>query len=89
VHVTWALQAAASLIAVLALVLLAGRAMRLRGLAPGADPHALRLTASVALDSRRRLHMVQAPGGAVLLLTGGATDQMLAWPIARAGPPEP
>jgi len=83
------LQAGASLVAVLALVMLAGRAMRLRGAAPGADPHALRLTASVALDSRRRLHMVQAPGGAVLLLTGGANDQMLPWPIARAGPPEP
>jgi hypothetical protein len=83
------LQAGASLVAVLALVLLAGRAMRLRGHAPGADPHALRLTASVALDSRRRLHMVQAPGGALLVLTGGANDQMLAWPTARDGPPGP
>lgn len=88
-QISWMLQAGASLVAVLALVMLAGRAMRLRGPAAGADPLALRLTASVALDSRRRLHMVQAPGGAVLLLTGGANDQMLPWPAARTGPPDP
>jgi hypothetical protein len=78
------LQAAASLAAILALVLLAGRAARLRGLAQGNDPQALHLTASLALDTRRRLHLVRTANGAVLVLTGGANDNMMPWPAPPA-----
>jgi hypothetical protein len=86
---TWPLllQAIASLVAVVALVLLAGRAARLRGLASGADPNVLRLAATLALDSRRRLHLVNAPGGNVLVLSGGANDNMMAWPAPPRDPP--
>ncbi len=79
---TWPLllQAIASLMAVLGLVLLAGRAARLRGFAPIADPNVLRLSATLVLDTRRRLHLVHVPGGNLLLLTGGANDNMIAWP---------
>ncbi len=80
-------QAVAALVAVLGLIVLAGRAARLRGLAGGSDPQALRLAATVALDARRRLHLVQAPGGAVLVLTGGANDAMLRWPAPTSDLP--
>lgn len=88
---TWPLllQAASSLLAVLALVLLAGRAARGRGLAPGADPAVLRLSATLALDTRRRLHLVHVPGGNVLLLTGGANDNIMAWPAPPRPPRDP
>ena len=83
---TWPLllQAIASLAAVLALVLLAGYAARLRAPASAANPQSLHLTATLALDARRRLHLIHAPGGAALVLTGGANDTMLPWP-----PPAP
>jgi hypothetical protein len=74
------LQAVTALAAVLGLILLAGRAARSRGLGAAGDPQALRLSATVALDARRRLHLVHAPGGAVLVLTGGANDAIVAWP---------
>jgi flagellar biogenesis protein FliO len=87
---TWPLllQAVASLVAVLALVLLAGYAARLRAPTHTADPHALQLAATLALDARRRLHLVHAPGGAALVLTGGLNDTQLPWPPpAAAGTP--
>lgn len=45
------------------------------------------LAGHLALDGRRRLHLVQCGTGQVLLLTGGATDMMIAWP--QTGEPAP
>jgi hypothetical protein len=81
------IQAGVSLAAVLGLVLLAARAARLRGLARGAAPHALRLAATLALDTRRRLHLIHTDGGDLLVLTGGANDNMLPWPKRPRPPP--
>jgi len=55
---------------VLALVLLAGRLARVRGLT--ADPRPARLVplATLRVDTRRRLHLIECDGRAVLLLTG-------------------
>jgi hypothetical protein len=88
VTLSWSLllQAGASLAAVLALVLLAGRAARLRGLAQSAGPHALHLAATLALDTRRRLHLVQTEAGDLIVLTGGANDNIIPWP-KRPRPP--
>jgi flagellar biogenesis protein FliO len=80
------LQAVASLAAVLALILLAGWAARRRGLAPGTNPQALRLAATLALDTNRRLHLVQTEAGPVLVLTGGSADRLLPWPPRDAAP---
>ena len=78
----------AALAAILALILLAGHAARAR-LAPRQASQAMRLRASLALDTRRRLHIVETDTGAVLILTGGATDQLLPWPSRAGAPPSP
>jgi flagellar biogenesis protein FliO len=71
-------QASLALAAVVALALLAGLGARRvwPGPARGQDG-ALRLRATLALDARRRLHLLDTPGGAVLVLTGGTADHML------------
>jgi flagellar biogenesis protein FliO len=85
------LREAAALATVLGLVVLAGAAARRSGtaaaLAPGSG--ALRLRARLALDARRRLHLVDTPAGAVLVLTGGSQDRIMALPAEpnRPGPP--
>ncbi len=80
-----AAQAAAALAAVLALVLLAGRAARRHAPATrGLDPAALRLRATLALDARRRVHLLETPSGLVLALTGGTADQLIPLPAAIA-----
>lgn len=43
------------------------------------------LVGHLALDARRRMTLVQCGTGQVLLLTGGTTDMMLAWPQPPAG----
>jgi flagellar protein FliO/FliZ len=79
------LTAVGALVAVLALVLLGGRALRASGLAPGARPGArLGVQESLALDARRRLTLVRCDGRDVLLLTGGAQDQVVGWLPERA-----
>ncbi len=71
-----------SLGAVLLLVLGAARAaralpaLRLQGAARGA----VLLHGSLALDRGRRLHLVEAAGCQVLVLTGGTADAMLNLP---------
>jgi flagellar biogenesis protein FliO len=75
------LQAGASLVAVVALVMVSAWGMRMR--LPGrrdADKADLRLCATLALDTRRRLHLVQTAQGQLLVLCGGTQDQILAWP---------
>ena len=80
------LRAAASLAAVVVMAMLAGRLLRARLSLPSPQPGALRLRATLALDTRRRLHLVETDAGTVLILTGGATDCMLPWPT-RSAPP--
>jgi hypothetical protein len=80
------LRAAAALAAVLALALLAGRLARARLRLPVTDSTTLRLRATLALDPRRRLHLVDTECGPVLILTGGPTDCLLPCPANRPGP---
>ena len=75
-------ESLAALATVLVLIMVAGRLARTRLVPSGATP-ALRLRATLALDTRRRLHLVDTETGAVLVLTGGAQDQMLPWPASR------
>ena len=75
------IPASLTLVAVLGLVVLGGRAARFSGLAR----HGLRrsgagqllLRDSLALDRVRRLHVVRWNGRDWLLLTGGASDQVI------------
>lgn len=78
------LSAIAALGAVVALVLLAGRAARWTGLAPrrvdpGRDPARLAVQASLPLDRTRTLHLVRLDGRDLALLTGGPADLALGW----------
>ena len=79
-------RAAASLAAVVVMAMLAGRLLRGRLSLPSQQPGALCLRTTLALDTRRRLHLVDTEAGTVLILTGGATDCVLPWPT-RGGPP--
>jgi flagellar protein FliO/FliZ len=72
-----------SLAVVLVLVLLAGRAARAGGWAPhlaATGGNRLSLVQTIALDPRRRLHLVHCDGRHVLLLTGGGSDVVAGWP---------
>jgi flagellar protein FliO/FliZ len=74
------LSAIAALVAVLALIWLAGRAARFGGLARRpATGRSLVVQDVIALDVRRRLHLVQCDGRRVLLLTGGGQDVVVGW----------
>ncbi len=80
------LLAAPALVLVLGLVWLAGRAVRLgwfRHPARSAGEARMRVVQTLALDPRRRLHLVCCDGRQVLLLTGGANDALLDWPATR------
>lgn len=82
---TTLLTAAAALAAVVALVLAAGRLAPRLGFAIRRGNGALRLEESLALDPRRRLHLVTCGNRRVLLLTGGGADVVVGW-LAR--PPD-
>jgi flagellar protein FliO/FliZ len=75
-----AMTALAALILVLGLVLLAARAARRFGLAPGVPGAArgagrrLVLVESLALDTRRRLLLLRCDDRELLLVTGGPQD---------------
>ena len=74
------LSAIAALAAVLALIWLAGRAARFGGLANRpATGRSLVVQDVIALDTRRRLHLVKCEGRRVLLLTGGGQDVVVGW----------
>ncbi|WP_198373092.1 flagellar biosynthetic protein FliO [Roseomonas rosulenta] len=84
-EITHWLTAAASLLAVLGLVLLGGRLLRAGGFAPAARAGTrVGVQESVALDPRRRLVLVRCDGREVLLLTGGTQDQVVGWLPERA-----
>jgi flagellar protein FliO/FliZ len=86
------LTAGAALIAVLALIWLAGRAVRLTGLArrPARGGRLLSVVDVIALDSRRRLHLVRCADRQVVLLTGAGQDVVVGWidPVTPAGAQE-
>ena len=74
------LSAIAALAAVLALIWLAGRAAWFGGLANRpATGRSLVVQDVIALDTRRRLHLVKCEGRRVLLLTGGGQDVVVGW----------
>ncbi len=75
--ISW-IAAAGALAAVLGLILMAGKLARHAGLAPQAGKR-LRVEESVALDTRRRLVLVRCDEKSLLLLTGGAQDQVVGW----------
>jgi flagellar biogenesis protein FliO len=52
---------------------------------PNGAASPFRLVGQLGLDGRRRLQLVQCGTGQVLLLTGGSSDVMLAWP-PQGGP---
>ena len=89
--------AAAALGGVLGLIWLAAWLARRMGLAPrarparaGADAAGLVLEASLALDPRRRVHVLRLGARRVLLLTGGPGDVLLGWePVGWAPARDP
>ena len=84
------LTAGAALAAVLALILAAGRIARqcrtgrfgARRSASNRGASRLAIAETIALDQRRRLHLIRCDGGEFLLLTGGATDLVIRRPNA-------
>ncbi|MEI7711511.1 MAG: hypothetical protein WCI94_08760 [Rhodospirillales bacterium] len=72
------LTAAAALAAVLGLILLAARFVRMHGV-PRVGSGRLEARDVLALDAGRRLHLVRCDGRDVLLLTGGAQDVVVGW----------
>ena len=79
------LQAAGALAAVVLLIWLLARGLRVGGLAPR-EGRRLAVQEVLALDPRRRLLLLRCDGREVLVLTGGAQDAVLGWlPEAAAG----
>lgn len=76
---TTLLLAAASLAAVLGLVLLAARAARATGFGRAGPGQRLILRETLALDRARRLVLVQCDGRDLLLVIGGGTDAVVGW----------
>jgi flagellar protein FliO/FliZ len=75
------LTAAVTLVAVLALIWLAGRAARFGGLARRpAGRGLLSVRDVIVLDARRRLYLIECHDRHVLLLTGGGQDVVVGWP---------
>lgn len=80
------LAAFGALALVLGLVWAAARAFRATGLTRPGTGRRLLPQESLALDRTRRLHLVACDGRDLLLLTGGATDVVVAWLPSRDGP---
>lgn len=80
------LTAGAALGAVLGIIVLAGRGARMLRLARPIAARRLVLIEALSLDRTRRLHLVTCDGRDLLLLTGGGTDQVVAW--LPATPPD-
>lgn len=74
------LTAIAALVAVLALIWVAGRIARFGGMARRpVSGGVLAVQDVLALDARRRLHLISCDRRRVLLLTGGAQDVVVGW----------
>ena len=75
-----ALSAAAALAVILGAILLIGRVVRTLPFArPAIAGKDLVPRDSLALDARRRLHLIRVGDRSVLLLTGGETDIVVGW----------
>lgn len=83
-----AAQAAAALLAVLALLWLAGRAFGHTATSRAAGRR-LHIEEALALDSRRRLLLVRCDGRDAVLLLGAGGESLLGWLPERAGPNPP
>jgi flagellar protein FliO/FliZ len=74
------LTSAVALAGVVGVILLIGRVLRHTSLGqPKSSTRLLILKDTIALDPRRRLHLIQHGDRAVLLLTGGETDVVVGW----------
>jgi hypothetical protein len=70
----------AALAGVLLLILFLGRALRhVSRAGPAAPGRLLLVKETIALDTRRRLHLIQHGPRAVLVLTGGDRDLVVGW----------
>jgi len=80
--------AIAAFAAVLALIWITARVARFSGFAQRpASGRLLAVEDVIALDTRRRLHLIRCEQRRVLLLTGGGQDVVVGW-IDREGPAE-
>jgi flagellar protein FliO/FliZ len=80
IGITSVVTAVIALLAVLGLIWLAGRAARIGGMARRpATGGALSVQDVLALDARRRLHLIECGEHRVLLLTGGVQDIVVGW----------
>ena len=87
--ITDLLSAAGALALVIGLIVLLRFGSRFVGVGrPRTATTPLTLSGQLALDGKRRLHLVSCGSGQVLVLTGGVTDVMLAWPQAPPGSSE-
>ena len=85
--ITTLLTASVALAGILGLILLIGRALKYTSFArPGSSGRLLVVRESIALDARRRLHLVQHGNRMVLLLTGGESDLVVGWVDGPASP---
>jgi hypothetical protein len=74
------LFAAVALAGIVGVILLIGRVLRHTSLGkPASSGRLLIVKDTIALDARRRLHLIQHGDRAVLLLTGGETDLVVGW----------
>jgi flagellar protein FliO/FliZ len=84
---TMVLTSLVALAGVLGLILLIGRGLKYTSfLKPSPSGRLLVVKESIALDARRRLHLVQHGDRMVLLLTGGESDLVVGW-IDGPAPP--
>jgi hypothetical protein len=74
------LTSVAALGGIVGVILLIGRVLRHTSLVrPRSSGRLLIVKDTIALDARRRLHLVQHGDRQVLLLTGGASDIVVGW----------
>jgi flagellar protein FliO/FliZ len=68
-----------ALIGVVALIFLTQRAVRASGLYRRHTGQRLSVIEALAIDPRRRLHLVRCDDRTVILLTGGTQDLVVGW----------
>lgn len=81
------LIALGSLVVVLGLIVLSGRLLRATSLGAHRPGGRLARIETLALDPRRRLHLIACEGRSLLLLTGGEQDVVIGWLPGPEGRP--
>ncbi len=77
---TMLLTSVVTLAVIVGVILFIGRALRHTSFGrPRSSGRLLTVLDTIALDSRRRLHLVRHGDQVVLLLTGGASDVVVGW----------